>query len=144
MQIIRENCFECVGPKRDACDALFEGVRTNVANMCREGAELMLNDSLVGIMELQEKSASQCAETAVALRGLGCTLSDEDARTALLSEYLIAVDLATFELEEEDRKEQEKIDEAGKVVGDWVMIKRKPSCYHKFVKRNIPLAGFTG
>jgi pilus assembly protein CpaF len=37
---------------------------------------------------------------------------------------------------------QEKIDEAGKVVGDWVMIKRKPSCYHKFVKRNIPLTGF--
>ncbi len=37
---------------------------------------------------------------------------------------------------------QERIDENNKVVGDWVMIKKKPSCYHKFVKRNIPLPGF--
>ncbi len=37
---------------------------------------------------------------------------------------------------------QEKIDENNKVIGDWEMIKKKPSCYHKFVKRNIPLPGF--
>jgi pilus assembly protein CpaF len=34
---------------------------------------------------------------------------------------------------------QEKIDEQGKVVGDWVMNKQKPSFYDKFVKRNIQL-----
>ncbi len=34
---------------------------------------------------------------------------------------------------------QEKIDENGKVHGDWVLNKRKPSFYKKFVKFNIPL-----
>ena len=34
---------------------------------------------------------------------------------------------------------QEKIDEQGKVVGDWVMNQQKPSFYDKFVKRNIQL-----
>jgi pilus assembly protein CpaF len=34
---------------------------------------------------------------------------------------------------------QEKIDEQGKVIGDWVMNKQKPSFYDKFVKRNIQL-----
>jgi pilus assembly protein CpaF len=34
---------------------------------------------------------------------------------------------------------QEKIDEQGKVVGDWVMNQQKPSFYNKFVKRNIHL-----
>lgn len=37
---------------------------------------------------------------------------------------------------------QQRIDENGKVVGDWEMIKKKPSCYHKFVKLNVPLTGF--
>jgi pilus assembly protein CpaF len=32
--------------------------------------------------------------------------------------------------------------ENGKVVGDWVMTTKEPSCYHKFLKRNIPLPGF--
>lgn len=34
---------------------------------------------------------------------------------------------------------QEKIDEFGKVHGDWVLNKKKPSFYKKFVKFNIPL-----
>jgi len=34
---------------------------------------------------------------------------------------------------------QERIDEQGQVVGDWVMNKQKPSFYDKFVKRNIKL-----
>ena len=34
---------------------------------------------------------------------------------------------------------QEKIDEQGRVMGDWVMNKQKPSFYNKFVKRNIQL-----
>ncbi len=34
---------------------------------------------------------------------------------------------------------QERIDEQGRVVGDWVMNKQKPSFYDKFVKRNIQL-----
>jgi pilus assembly protein CpaF len=34
---------------------------------------------------------------------------------------------------------QEKIDEQGKVVGDWMMNQQKPSFYNKFVKRNIQL-----
>ncbi len=38
---------------------------------------------------------------------------------------------------------QEKITEDGKVIGDWVKNKKKPSFYHKFVKRNIELpSGF--
>ncbi len=41
------------------------------------------------------------------------------------------VDIFTFK--------QEKIDANGHVVGDWVVNKRKPSCYGKFVKFNIPL-----
>ena len=34
---------------------------------------------------------------------------------------------------------QEKIDAQGKVVGDWVVNKQKPSFYDKFVKRNIQM-----
>ncbi len=34
---------------------------------------------------------------------------------------------------------QEKIDADGKVVGDWAITKKKPSCYDKFVKRNVQL-----
>ncbi len=37
---------------------------------------------------------------------------------------------------------QEKIDANNNVIGDWTMTKKEPSCYHKFVKRNIPLHGF--
>lgn len=47
----------------------------------------------------------------------------------------------TISLEDIFTFKQERIDENGKVIGDWVMIKKKPSCYHKFVKRNIPLTG---
>lgn len=32
--------------------------------------------------------------------------------------------------------------ENGKVSGDWVMSTKEPSCYHKFLKRNISLPGF--
>ncbi len=41
------------------------------------------------------------------------------------------VDIFTFK--------QEKIDTNGSVIGDWITNKRKPSCYHKFVKYNTPL-----
>src|SRR3989338_6979513 len=34
---------------------------------------------------------------------------------------------------------QERIDENGKVIGDWVMNRKKPSFYHKYVKRNVQL-----
>ncbi len=34
---------------------------------------------------------------------------------------------------------QEKIDDNGKVHGDWVLNRKKPSFYKKFVKYNIPL-----
>ena len=34
---------------------------------------------------------------------------------------------------------QERIDEKGAVIGDWVMNKQKPSFYDKIVKRNIQL-----
>lgn len=34
---------------------------------------------------------------------------------------------------------QQKIDADGHVIGDWVLNKRKPSCYSRFVKYNIPL-----
>jgi pilus assembly protein CpaF len=34
---------------------------------------------------------------------------------------------------------QERIDEKGKVIGDWVVNKQKPSFYDKFVKRNIQM-----
>ena len=34
---------------------------------------------------------------------------------------------------------QEKIDDQGKVVGDWVVNRQKPSFHDKFVKRNIQL-----
>jgi len=50
---------------------------------------------------------------------------DKQEGTGLLS------DIFTFR--------QERIDEKGGVVGDWVMNKQKPSFYEKFVKRNIQL-----
>lgn len=34
---------------------------------------------------------------------------------------------------------QDRVDEKGMVIGDWVMNKQKPSFYDKFVKRNIQL-----
>ena len=39
---------------------------------------------------------------------------------------------------------QQKGIENGAVVGDWSITNKEPSCYHKFVKRNIPLPGFFG
>ncbi len=41
------------------------------------------------------------------------------------------VDIFTFK--------QEKIDDKGHVIGDWVMNKQKPSFYEKFIKRNVQL-----
>lgn len=38
---------------------------------------------------------------------------------------------------------QDRIEADGRVIGDWVMNKKKPSFYNKFVKRNVKLpAGF--
>jgi pilus assembly protein CpaF len=34
--------------------------------------------------------------------------------------------------------------ENGKVIGDWEMISKEPSCYHKFLKRDITFPGFSG
>lgn len=34
---------------------------------------------------------------------------------------------------------QERIDETGQVIGDWIQSKEKPSSYDKFIKRNIQL-----
>jgi pilus assembly protein CpaF len=39
---------------------------------------------------------------------------------------------------------QQRIDEKGNVIGDWVITQKKPSCVHKFIKRNIPLPVFLG
>jgi pilus assembly protein CpaF len=50
---------------------------------------------------------------------------DKEAGTASLA------DIFTYK--------QERIDEKGKVVGDWVVNKQKPSFYDKFIKRNIQL-----
>ncbi|MBI3315198.1 MAG: CpaF family protein [Candidatus Omnitrophica bacterium] len=36
---------------------------------------------------------------------------------------------------------QERIDQGGKVVGDWTMSRRRPSCYPTFVRRNVSLNG---
>lgn len=36
---------------------------------------------------------------------------------------------------------QERIDEKNNIIGAWTMNRTKPSCYNKFVKRNVPLAG---
>jgi len=33
--------------------------------------------------------------------------------------------------------------ENGKVIGDWIKTAKEPSCYHKFVKRDIVLPGFS-
>ena len=53
-----------------------------------------------------------------------CDVTKEDGSDSL-------ADIFTFK--------QEKIDEQGQVIGDWVMNKQKPSFYDKFVKRNIQL-----
>lgn len=34
---------------------------------------------------------------------------------------------------------QERIETNGKVIGDWISSKKRPSFYEKFVKRNVPL-----
>jgi len=52
-------------------------------------------------------------------------ICDKEEGTAYLS------DIYTFK--------QEKIDEKGQVIGDWVKNSKKPSFYDKFVKRNIQL-----
>ncbi len=36
---------------------------------------------------------------------------------------------------------QERVDENGKVIGDWVQSRLQPSCYYKFVRRNVSLNG---
>ena len=36
---------------------------------------------------------------------------------------------------------QERIDQGGKVVGDWTMSRKRPSCYPTFVRRNVSLNG---
>ena len=57
-----------------------------------------------------------------------------DLRLDKNTEKITLEDIFTFS--------QDKIDEKGSVIGDWVMHKKKPSCYPKFVKRNILLPGF--
>jgi pilus assembly protein CpaF len=54
-----------------------------------------------------------------------------DLQSAKEGDIASLVDIFTFK--------QEKIDEQGKVVGDWVMNQQKPSFYNKFIKRNIQL-----
>lgn len=48
-------------------------------------------------------------------------------------------DAGKISLEDIFTFKQERIDEGGKVIGDWAIIKKKPSCYDKFVKRNVQL-----
>ncbi|MBI3601902.1 MAG: CpaF family protein [Candidatus Omnitrophica bacterium] len=52
-------------------------------------------------------------------------------------------DIKHITLEDIFTFKQQRI-ENGQVIGDWVMNPQKPSCYHKFVKRNIELPGFFG
>ena len=56
-----------------------------------------------------------------------------DLRFDKLTKKISLEDIFTFK--------QERI-EQNKVIGDWTMNKREPSCYHKFIKRNILLPGF--
>ncbi len=52
-------------------------------------------------------------------------------------------DAGKISLEDIFTFKQEKVGADGKVIGEWVMAKKKPSCYDKFVKRNVQLpAGF--
>jgi pilus assembly protein CpaF len=48
----------------------------------------------------------------------------------------------TITLEDIFTFKQECIDQQGRVIGDWAKTKVQPSCYHKFVKRNVLLPGF--
>ena len=52
-------------------------------------------------------------------------------------------DKATKEIALEDifAFKQERIDEKGRVVGDWAMSPKLPSCHHTFVRRNVSLNG---
>lgn len=38
---------------------------------------------------------------------------------------------------------KQKSIENSKVLGDWVMSTKEPSCYQKFIKRNVPFPGFS-
>ena len=63
-------------------------------------------------------------------------------RVSNITDLRFQKDTGSISLEDIFTFKQERIDEQGQVVGDWVMTKKEPSCYHKFVKRNIPLLGF--
>lgn len=62
-------------------------------------------------------------------------------RVANITDVRFNKDTKEIALEDIFTFKQAKI-ENNKVVGDWVMSKKEPSCYHKFVKRNISLPGF--
>ncbi len=67
---------------------------------------------------------------------------DGTRRVVNISDLKIDKNTKKIELEDVFTFKQQSI-ENGKVLGDWVMTSKEPSCYHKFLKRNITFPGFT-
>ena len=114
MPLVRENCEVCVGPTREACDALFAGIREKSGTVFVEAVDLAMEDDMVGMMELEQQGAQSGEEFSVALRGLGCTLDPARLTMSLLSESMAGVQLAAAEadaeIEAEELARQERIE----------------------------------
>ena len=64
-------------------------------------------------------------------------------RITYITDFRYTKETGDIALEHIFEFKQQKVFDDGKVAGDWVMHKKKPSFYHKLVKRNAELpAGF--
>jgi len=68
---------------------------------------------------------------------------DGKRRITHVTDVFRVPDKEEVELEDIFHFRQDHVDENGRVIGEWVMNKRKPKFYDKFIKRNIKLpSGF--
>ena len=88
MQIVRQNCENCEGPTRIACDAIYARMREMGGKLLTEATVFALDggNDVIGLMESQDQIARQGQEMRVEIKSLGCSLSDAELQVAAMSE----------------------------------------------------------
>lgn len=110
MQLIRENCETCVGPTREACDALFAGLRNKTGDFFEEGLDLA-DEDMIGFLALQETAHAAGEDLLRKLSQLDCKLTGQQVTTGLLSEVFTGIELRAGDLDEQDRLAREAHDQ---------------------------------
>jgi len=123
-QINNLNCVGCEGEQLAACNAAMANFRTQIketTSKVTEDSEAEDEQSfgidIVGIMEAQQTIQGFASESAVALRGLGCTLSEAEMTVKLQSNAHAEATLLVFETLEklEELAAEEEAEEAARI-----------------------------